>query len=304
MRSLKDTFTPASKEKNKILPGVLYLVATPIGNLADFSERAKKTISEVSFIAAEDTRNAAKLLSILGVHKELVSYYEHNKRERGELILDRLIAGESCALITDAGTPAISDPGEDIVRLCKEKSVVVTAVPGCCAAINALSLSALATGRFAFEGFLTTATSERHQRLEELKYDTRTLIFYEAPHKLCRTLEDFYRFFGNRDITLCREMTKLNEEILRTDLLGAIAHYKECSPRGEYVLVLAGATEKKEDEESARRSLSMTPHDHMKYYEDQGLSRMDAMKAEAKDRGMTKSDLYKQLQDGKENTNA
>ncbi|MGN1345688.1 MAG: 16S rRNA (cytidine(1402)-2'-O)-methyltransferase, partial [Eubacteriales bacterium] len=225
--------------------GVLYLVATPIGNLADLSERALKVLSEVDFVAAEDTRNTGLLLSRFDISKPMISYFEHNKRERGEIIVARIEAGESCALVTDAGTPAISDPGEDIVRLCHERGVRVTSIPGCCAAVTALTLSGLPTGRFTFEGFLSTAKNERRERLEELSTETRTMIFYEAPHKLRGTLADLYQSFGDRDISLCREITKLNEEVCRTTLAEAVRIYEEREPRGEYVLVVGGA--KKEE---------------------------------------------------------
>ena len=282
--------TDMNPEKNKVEGGTLYLVATPIGNLSDLSERAIKVISEVDFVAAEDTRNSGLLLSRFGISKPFVSYYEHNKRERGEYIVSRLQAGESCALVTDAGMPAISDPGEDIVRLCAEVGVPVTAVPGCCAAVTALALSALTTGRFAFEGFITTNRHDRRERLTALKYEERTMIFYEAPHKLRQTLDDILEFMGDRKITLCREMTKLNEEIIRTTVSEAVEMYKEKNPRGEYVLVLEGGIkEDKADEFPA------DPEEHVKMYESQGMKRMDAIKAAAKDRGVSKGVLYKEL---------
>ncbi|MBQ3528494.1 MAG: 16S rRNA (cytidine(1402)-2'-O)-methyltransferase [Clostridia bacterium] len=279
-----------STEKNKVEGGTLYLVATPIGNLSDLSERALKVLSEVDFVAAEDTRNSGLLLSRFGISKPFVSYYEHNKRERGEYIVSRLKAGESCALVTDAGMPAISDPGEDIVRLCAEVGVPVTAVPGCCAAVTALALSALTTGRFAFEGFITTNRHDRRERLTALKYEERTMIFYEAPHKLRQTLDDILEFMGDRKITLCREMTKLNEEIIRTTVSEAVEMYKEKNPRGEYVLVLEGGI--KEDKADEFPS---DPEEHVKMYESQGMKRMDAIKAAAKDRGVSKGVLYKEL---------
>ena len=287
------------EEKNRVSEGTLYLVTTPIGNLSDLSARAIKILRGVDLIAAEDTRNAQKLLSILDIHgKELISYYEHNKRARGEVIAARLIEGASVALITDAGTPAISDPGEDLVRLCAERDIPVTAVPGPCAAINALSLSALATGRFAFEGFLSTNTGERKKRLAEILHEKRTMIFYEAPHKLRATLSDLYATFGNRHIALCREMTKRNEEIIRTTLEKAIAYYEINAPRGEYVLILEGEDalpeEMKQKEESWFSSLSH--EEHVAAYEKKGLSRMDAIKAAAKDLGVSKSTLYRELQ--------
>ncbi|MBQ8185839.1 MAG: 16S rRNA (cytidine(1402)-2'-O)-methyltransferase, partial [Clostridia bacterium] len=229
-------------EKNAVEGGVLYLVATPIGNLADISERALKVLSEVDFVAAEDTRNTGLMLSRFDISKPMISYFEHNKRERGEIIVDRIEAGESCALVTDAGTPAISDPGEDIVRLCHERGVKVTSIPGCCAAVTALTLSGLPTGRFTFEGFLSTSKSERRERLSELASEQRTMIFYEAPHKLRNTLDDLLSHFGgDREISLCREITKLNEEVCRTTLAEAVEIYREKEPRGEYVLVISGA---------------------------------------------------------------
>lgn len=283
-------------EKNKIERGSLYLVATPIGNLADITERAKKVLSEVDFIAAEDTRNTAKLLAAYGIaKKELVSYYEHNKRESGERIVARLLGGESAALVTDAGMPAISDPGEDIVRLCAEAGVIVRIIPGACAAVSALALSGLATSRFAFEGFLSAKASERRARLEEIKHEARTLIFYEAPHKLRATLLDMAEILGGeRKISLCRELTKLNEEVLRTTLGAAAAYYKATEPRGEYVLVLEeGDGSAKED--SGSPLLLLTPSEHVAHYEAEGLERMAAIKAAAKDRGMSKSEFYKLL---------
>ena len=279
------------EEKNKINPGTLYLVTTPIGNLADLSERAKKVLAGVDFVAAEDTRNSAKLLAIFGIKKPMVSYYEHNKRERGEEICSRIAAGESCALVTDAGMPGISDPGEDIVRLCAEKGIPVTAVPGPCAAMTALTLSGLFTGRFAFEGFLSTNKGDRRARLAELKTDTRTLIFYEAPHKLKSTLSDLYEAFGERKISLCRELTKLNEEIYRTVLSEATALYSEREPRGEYVLIVEGASAD-QVRESAFWS-GMTLKEHVEYYITEGKSKMDAIKACAKDRGIPKNEVYK-----------
>lgn len=279
------------EDKNKITGGTLYLVATPIGNLSDMSERAIKTLREVDFIAAEDTRNTGRLLSFFGISKPMVSYFEHNKRERGEIILARLVGGESCALVTDAGTPAISDPGEDLVRLCAENNVPVTSVPGCSAVVNALALSALPTGRFAFEGFLSTNKAERKKHLESAKNDTHTLIFYEAPHKLKTTLADMLSFFGDRKISLCRELTKINEEIMRTTLAGACEYYSANEPRGEYVLVIEGA-DKEQKEESFFSD--MTVAEHIDYYVSSGMKKMDAIKAVAKDRDMPKNEIYKQ----------
>lgn len=280
-------------EKNKVESSTLYLVGTPIGNLADITERAKKVLSEVDFVAAEDTRNSMKLLSCFGIHTELVSYFEHNKRESGERIVARLLGGESCALITDAGMPAISDPGEDLVRLCQESGIAVRIVPGPSACVSALALSGLSTVRFAFEGFLPAQKNDRRKRLDAVANDDRTLIFYEAPHKLRATLDDMREIFGgDRKIALCRELTKLNEEAVKLTLDEAVKHYKEKEPRGEYVLVVEGGSGKAKEENSL---LSLSPEEHVAHYESQGVKRMDAIKMAAKDRGMPKSELYKIL---------
>ena len=283
------------EEKNKVEKSTLYLVATPIGNLADISERAIKVLTEADFIAAEDTRNSLRLLSALGIKNELVSYHEHNKKASGERLLARLLSGESCALITDAGMPAISDPGEDIVKLCADAGITVSVVPGACAAVSALSLSGLSTGRFAFEGFLSANKGERKKQLEKVKCEDRTLIFYEAPHKLKTTLADMADILGNdRKISLCREITKLNEEIKRTTLGEAVAFYSTNEPRGEFVLVVEGFSGESLSDEISHL-LSLSPEDHVKKYENDGLARMDAIKKAAKDRKMSKSDLYKIL---------
>ena len=280
-------------ERNKVEGYTLYLVATPIGNLADMSERAIKVLSEVDFIAAEDTRNSLRLITHFGIHKELVSYYEHNKAKSGEKIIARLLSGESCALITDAGMPAISDPGEDIVRDCAEAGIKVLVVPGCCAAVSALSLSGLPTGRFCFEGFLSANKGERMSSLEALRYEKRTMIFYEAPHKLQKTLADMLSVFGeDRKIALCRELTKLNEQTERCTLAEAVRIYTEKEPRGEYVLVVEGGGKEKSEENPL---CSLTPKEHVEFYINQGMDRKDAIKTAAKDRGMAKSDFYKLL---------
>ncbi len=289
IKDFEKTYHPA-EQKNAVLPGVLYLVGTPIGNLSDISERALKVLSEVDFVAAEDTRNSGKLLSHFGIKKPMVSYFEHNKRERGEIIVSRIEAGESCALITDAGMPAISDPGEDIVRICAEKGVPVSVVPGPCAAVCALAMSGLFTGKFVFEGFLSTANNERREALENLKCERRTVILYEAPHKLRTTLSDLYKAFGERKISLCRELTKLNEEVLRMTLSEAIAYYEENQPRGEYVLILEGAS--KDAEKANAFWAEMDEFEHVAHYTEQGLSKSDAIKAAAKDRGVGKSEIY------------
>ncbi len=281
----------SENEKNRVEGGTLYLVATPIGNLLDISERAKKVLSEADFIAAEDTRNSAKLLLAYGIRAELVSYHEHNRRESGARILARLLGGESCALVTDAGMPAISDPGEDLVALCAEAGVPVRIVPGCCAAVSALALSALPTARFCFEGFLPAKSGERRARLAALVGEERTMIFYEAPHKLRATLADMAAAFGEgRRIALCRELTKLNEQAHRTTLGEAVRHYEAHEPRGEYVLVIEGGTAVK-----LNPLADLAPEEHVAYYEREGHGRMDAIKLAAKDRGMSKSELYKLL---------
>ena len=283
-------------EKNKTEKSTLYLVATPIGNLADISERAKKVLSEVDFIAAEDTRNSLKLLSCLGIKNELISYHEHNKKVSGERIVARILSGESAAVITDAGMPAISDPGEDIVRLCADAGIRVSVIPGACAAVSALSLSALATSRFCFEGFISPNKGEREKRLSKLASEERTMIIYEAPHKLKNTLADLSKCFGEeRKITICRELTKLNEEIVRTTFKNAIIYYENNEPRGEYVLVIEGCEEAGIKTISDNPLLKLSPEEHVGFYENEGMKRMDAIKAAAKDRGMTKSELYKIL---------
>ena len=280
-------------EKNKVEASTLYLVGTPIGNLADMTERAKKVLSEVDFIAAEDTRNSMKLLSCFGIHAELVSYYEHNKRESGARIVSRLLAGESCAIITDAGMPAISDPGEDLVRLCSEAGVAVRVVPGASASVSALALSGLPTARFAFEGFLPAQKSDRRKRLEPLKNEERTMIFYEAPHKLRATLDDLLAVFGgDRRIAICRELTKAHEEILRMTLAEAVSYYEENAPRGEYVLVVEGCAETHSD---AAFWVNMDIPEHVAHYMNTGLSKMEAIKQAARDRGVPKNEVYQQM---------
>ena len=291
MSSIKTT--NLDNEKNRIEKGTLYLVATPIGNLADLSERAVKVLSEVDFIAAEDTRNSMRLLSYLGISKPMVSYFEHNKRERGKVIVDRLKEGEACALITDAGTPAISDPGEDIVALCAEEGVTVTSIPGACAGIVALTLSGLPTGRFCFEGFLSANKGERRERLSELEHERRTMIFHEDHHKLKATLEDMKSTFGeDRKISLCRELTKKNEEVLRFTLGSAVAYYNEVAPRGEYVLVVEGMQSKAQNDYFWE---NMSIEAHVEFYISNGLSKMDAIKSCAKDRGVHKNIIYKEI---------
>lgn len=280
------------REKNRVEPGTLYLVATPIGNLADLSERAVKVLSEVDFIAAEDTRNSMRLLTHLNIRKNMVSYFEHNRRERGEQIAARLEAGESCALITDAGTPAISDPGEDLVALCAERGIKVSSIPGPVASITALTLSGLPTGRFCFEGFLSVNKAERRTRLEELKTERRTMLFHEAPHKLRTTLSDLCGAFGaSRRIAICRELTKLNEEVLRLTLQQAVDYYEVNEPRGEYVLVVEGSAE--QTPTAFWQELDIPAH--VRHYMDEGMSKMDAMKQAARDRGVPKNQIYREM---------
>lgn len=282
------------EEKNRVEGGTLYLVATPIGNLSDLSPRAIKVLSGVDFIAAEDTRNTAKLLGAFDIRRPMVSYFEHNKRERGEIIAGRLAAGESCALVTDAGTPAISDPGEDLVALCAERGIPVTSVPGPVASVTALTLSGLPTGRFTFEGFLSVNKTERRERLDELKAERRTMLFHEAPHKLRATLADLAGAFGSgRRVAICRELTKRNEEILRLTLGAAVAYYEEVDPRGEYVLVVEGAP--KDAGQDAAFWAEWDIPAHVAFYLAQGCSKMDAIKKAAKDRGVPKNVVYQEV---------
>ena len=270
------------------MSAMLYLVPTPIGNLGDISVRCRETLEAADFIAAEDTRVTLKLLNHLGIKKSLVSYYEHNKATQGSRIVERILAGETCALVSDAGSPAISDPGEDLVRQCAAAGIPVCAIPGPCAAITALSISAQATGRFCFEGFLSTAKKSRREHLDSLKKEQRTMIFYEAPHKLLATLTDMAEVFGeDRPISLCRELTKLHEEVVRTTLGQAVARYTETPPKGEFVLVVAGAPAEKqalpsETDAAARVSQLIA----------QGVSRKDAVKQTAKELGLPKNVVY------------
>ena len=270
------------------MSGTLYLVATPIGNLSDFSPRAIETLETVDFIAAEDTRVSVKLLNHFEIKKPLVSYHEHNHVSAGQTILNRLLSGESCALVTDAGTPAISDPGEDLVRLCAENGVEVLSIPGCCAAVNALAVSGLPTGRFTFEGFLTVNKKSRRAHLESLKNEERTMIFHEAPHKLRGTLDDLCAAFGpERRISLCRELTKLHEETLRTTLGEAVEYYAEHDPKGEFVLVLAGA--------EPCEATAVTLEDgvaQVRALQAQGMRLKDAAKEVSAHTGLSKNELY------------
>ena len=270
------------------MAGMLYLVPTPIGNLGDISQRCRQTLETADFIAAEDTRVTLKLLNYLGIKKSLVSYYEHNKAQKGNVILDRILAGETCALVSDAGSPAISDPGEELVKQCADAGVRVCAIPGPCAVITALSISGQSTGRFCFEGFLSTAKKSRREHLEALVTEQRTMIFYEAPHKLLATLESMAEVFGaDRPISLCRELTKLHEEVIRTTLSAAIELYNQQAPKGEFVLVVAGAKPEEKPaataEDAAARVAELIAS---------GMSRKDAVKQTAQELKLPKNAVY------------
>lgn len=270
---------------------VLYIVGTPIGNLSDFSPRAVETLSSVDFIAAEDTRVSLKLLTHFGIQKPLISYHEHNLRERGEYILSRIENGESCAIVTDAGMPCISDPGEDLVRLCAERGIEMKVVPSPTAAMSALAISGLSTSRFSFEGFLSVTKKQRQAHLDEIKNFRRTLIFYEAPHKLIYTLEDLLNNLGDRRIALCRELTKIHEEVLRGRISEMLEYYKEKSPKGEYVLVVEGAAEEAENEEITLEKASEMAERLIS----EGKKASDACKEIAKLTGFSKSEIYNNI---------
>ena len=270
------------------MAGMLYLVPTPIGNLGDISIRCRETLEAADFIAAEDTRVSIKLLNHLGIKKSLVSYFEHNKAQKGNMIVERILAGETCALVSDAGSPAISDPGEDLVKQCAEAGITVCAIPGPCAVITALSISGQSTGRFCFEGFLSTAKKSRREHLDSLRDEKRTMIFYEAPHKLLATLESMAEVFGGeRPISLCRELTKLHEEVVRTTLADAIQKYTEQPPKGEFVLVVAGAPEK--EVEAITEDVILA---RLQDLIDSGLSKKDAIKQTAAELSLPKNEVY------------
>ena len=270
------------------MAGMLYLVPTPIGNLRDISIRCRETLEQADFIAAEDTRVTLKLLNHLGIKKSLVSYYEHNKTFKGDKIVQRILDGETCALVSDAGSPAISDPGEDLVKQCAQAGIPVCAIPGPCAAITALSISGQATGRFCFEGFLSTAKKSRREHLESLAQERRTMIFYEAPHKLTATLEDLAACFGaDRPVSLCRELTKLHEEVIRTTLGRALERYTQTPPKGEFVLVVAGAPEPVKEGPSQSDAAA-----RLAQLLEQGLSRKDAVKQAAREQSLPKNTVY------------
>lgn len=269
------------------MAGILYLVATPIGNLGDFSPRAVETLRAVDFIAAEDTRVSVKLLNHFDIKKPLVSYHEHNRAAAGQTILERLLSGETCALVTDAGTPAISDPGQELVALCAENGVTVQAIPGCCAAIAALAVSGLDTRRFTFEGFLPSGKKERRAALEELSGQRRTMVFHEAPHRLRQTLSDMAELLGDRPVALCRELTKLHEDTVRTTLAQAAAFYRDNEPRGEYVLVVAGR--------EGQDAPAMTMEEgvaRVVVLRNGGMKLKDAVRRVADDTGLPRNALY------------
>ncbi len=270
---------------------VLYIVGTPIGNLGDISPRALQTLASVDFIAAEDTRVSSKLLNYFDIKKPIISYFEHNKREKGEIIINRILAGESCALVTDAGMPAISDPGEDLVLLAHQKGVKVESVPGPTAALTALAISGMPSGRFCFEGFLSVNKQSRKAHLNELKNEKRTIIFYEAPHKLKNTLADLYNAFGEREIAVVKELTKIHETVFRTTLSNALAHYTEVAPKGEFVLIIHGKDIAETEKEYTIEDAILIAKAEI----EGGLSTSDAAKLASKETGIKKGDIYKAL---------
>ncbi len=277
------------------MAGILYLCATPIGNLDDMTLRVIDTLKSVDLIAAEDTRNSIKLLNHFDIKTPMTSYHEYNRVEKAHYLIGQMQGGKAVALITDAGTPAISDPGETLVALCQEAGIVVTSLPGAAACITALTLSGLSTRRFCFEGFLPDNKKEKKAVLEELSGESRTMIIYEAPHHLRKTLEELYEALGERKITICRELTKKFETILPTTIEKALAFYEENEPRGEYVLVIQGKSLEEKKEEAALSWKEMPIEEHMRYYEEQGIERKEAMKLAAKDRGIGKRDVYHML---------
>lgn len=279
------------------MTGTLYLCATPIGNLEDITFRVLRTLKEVDLIAAEDTRNSIKLLNHFEIKTKMTSYHEYNKIDKAIYLVERLKEGMDIALITDAGTPGISDPGEELVKLCYQEGISVTSLPGACACITALTMSGQATRRFAFEAFLPYEKKERSAILEDLKKETRTIVLYEAPHRLKRTLRELLDALGDRDITVCKELTKRHEKKMQGSLKEVVDYYEENDPRGEYVLVLAGKPESERQEEEQKKWESMTIQAHMAIYEGQGLDRKSAMKRVAKDRGIPKREVYQTLLD-------
>ncbi len=279
------------------MSGVLYLCATPIGNLSDMSPRVIETLKDADLIAAEDTRNSIKLLNHFDIDTPMTSYHEFNKVEKAKTLIGKLKEGQNIALITDAGTPAISDPGEVLVKMCQEENITVTSLPGPAALIVALTLSGLSTRRFCFEGFLPPEKKERRRILEELTNESRTIILYEAPHHLKGTLAELKEALGDRRITLCRELTKKFESVMPTTIFKAVSYYEENEPRGEYVLVIEGKSFREKDEERQLGFVKLSIEEHMKLYENQGIDRKEAMKLVAKDRGVSKRDIYNALLD-------
>jgi len=271
------------------------LVATPIGNLEDITLRALRILKEADIIAAEDTRQTLKLLNHFGIKNTLVSYYEHNKAEKGNYLIGQLLEGRNVALVSDAGTPGISDPGEDLVRLAADNGIPVTLIPGPSAVIAGVVLSGLPSGRFAFEGFLPVNRRARRERLESVSRDTRTLVFYEAPHKLIHTLKDLRDVFGNRRVAIARELTKRFEEVWRTTLDEAVARYEKETPKGEFVLILEGADERGLQEEEKKSWEDISIEEHVRMYTDSGLDKKEAMKRVAEDRGISKREVYSSL---------
>ena len=281
------------------MTGTLYLCATPIGNLEDMTFRVIRTLKEVDLIAAEDTRNSIKLLNHFVIQTPMTSYHEYNKYEKGRKLVEKLLEGQDIALITDAGTPGISDPGEELVKMCYESGISVTSLPGAAACITALTISGLSTRRFAFEAFLPSDKKEREQILKEMETETRTMIVYEAPHRLVKTLKLFLERLGNRKITVCRELTKRHETALAVTLEEAVAHYEANPPKGECVLVIEGKSREEAREEERKQWEEMTIEDHMEVYTKQGMDKKSAMKAVAKDRGVSKRDIYQYLESRK-----
>ena len=277
------------------MSGTLYLCATPIGNLEDMTFRCVRILKEVDLIAAEDTRNSIKLLNHFDIHTPMTSYHEYNKIAKAHTLIEHLENGEDIALITDAGTPGISDPGEELVAMCQEAGITVTAVPGAAACITALTISGLSTRRFAFEAFLPTDKKERQAVLNELTEETRTMIVYEAPHRLVRTLEFLLATLGDRRIRICRELTKKHETVFATTISAAVEYYKEQEPKGECVLVIEGKSRQEQIEEERQKWEEMSIQEHMDYYMDQGIQKKEAMKMVAKDRGVGKRDIYQAL---------
>lgn len=277
------------------MAGKLYLCATPIGNLEDITYRVVRTLNEVDLIGAEDTRNSIKLLNHFDIKTPMTSYHEFNKYDKAKQLVEMMKEGKNIAIITDAGTPGISDPGEEVVRQCFEAGIQVTSLPGPAACITALTMSGQKTRRFCFEAFLPKDKKEKVAVLEELKNETRTIIIYEAPHRLARTLKELRETLGNRQLTLCRELTKKYEEADKTTIDQAIEKYNEKEPRGEYVLVIEGKSQEEIQEENKKKWESMTIEEHMEYYISQGNDKKSAMKLVAKDRGVSKRDIYNQL---------